>query len=85
MKKNKQIILIYLLIIGLFLISPINTFARNSAKGKGNNCTGKCKTCANNVCKSDFKISMDVSNYDRNVENTYVYYEKAIYSSSDYF
>ena len=66
MKKNKQIILIYLLIIGLFLISPINTFARNSAKGKGNNCTGKCKTCANNVCKSDFKISMDVSNYDRN-------------------
>ena len=26
-----------------------------------------------------------VSNYDRNVENTYVYYEKAMYSFSDYF
>lgn len=26
-----------------------------------------------------------VSNYDRNVENTYVYYEKAMYSFNDYF
>lgn len=65
MKKNKHIILIYLLIIGLFLIAPINTFARNSAKGKGENCTGACKTCANTVCTNDFSISMNVSKYDR--------------------
>ena len=65
MIKNKKIA--YLIIIGLFLIAPVNTFARNSAKpANKSNCTGACKTCAKNVCSSDFKISMSVSGYDHN-------------------
>ncbi len=67
--KIKKIILSLIICIGLlFLISPENTFAevRESANGKGSNCTtAKCKTCANNICKSDFKISIDVSKYSK--------------------
>lgn len=69
MIKNKKIA--YLIIIGLFLIAPVNTFARNSAKPTNDsNCTGTCKTCcktcAKNVCATNFGISMNVSGYDHN-------------------
>ena len=69
MKNKKK--LAYLIIIGLFLIAPVNTFARNSAKPTNDsNCTGTCKTCcktcAKNVCATNFGISMNVSGYDHN-------------------
>ncbi len=69
MNKKYKITLIYLIIIGLFLISPQTIFASNSTKGKAGN---SFTACAKNICKDDFKITMDVDKYDQNAWKTSV-------------